>query len=58
MKTRKKQNETLKARNGTETVSFWKNQFDYVVQLFLELGLVWVPISRILNERTKGGIAT
>jgi hypothetical protein len=24
-----KQNETLKARNGTETVSFWENQFDY-----------------------------
>ncbi len=54
----KKQNETLKAWSGTETGSFWKNQFDYGFQLFLELGLVLVPISIFLNDRTNGVIPT
>ncbi len=54
----KKQNETLKAWNGTETGSFWRNQFDYGFQLFLELGLVLVPISIFLNDRTNGMIPT
>jgi hypothetical protein len=56
--TKKKQSETLKAWNGTETGSFWKNQFDYGFQLFLEQGLVLVPISIFLNYRTNGVIPT
>ncbi len=39
MKThKKKQNETLKAWNGTEIGSFWKNQFDYGFQIILGTG--------------------
>jgi hypothetical protein len=59
MKTlRKKKKKTLKAWSGTETQSFWKNQFDYGFQLFLELGLVLVPISIFLNDRTIRVIPT
>jgi hypothetical protein len=52
----KKQNETLKALNGSEIDFFFKNQFDFNFQLVLELNPKFGFI--FFNHRFWGTIPT